>query len=157
MALKWMELHGDGHPNTTVRWSNGTNVARHEVHALVHLTKRWGWADVAIELTLWGTKAFSITNAGLAAGFAAAVVGALFYFGKQLLSNSKSSGSVVESGNNQKMKRSNYEPNVFYRQSVTNQADTGHWPSGNDMQNAIHSSLQDMAEHDCKFAQGSRS
>ncbi|KAH8905759.1 hypothetical protein BR93DRAFT_699214 [Coniochaeta sp. PMI_546] len=152
MAVKWLQLHGDGHPNTTVRWSNGTVVAAHEVHALIHLAKRWGWGDTAIELTLWGASAFTISNGGLVAGFGVAVVAALYGFARSLLSNGKSSGSVVEGGNNQKAKRNNFEPNVFYRQNVANQQDTGHWPSGNDIQNAVHSSLQDMADHDYQGA-----
>lgn len=41
----------------------------------MHLQKRWGWGEVAVELTLWGRSAFTITNAGLIAGFSTAVVG----------------------------------------------------------------------------------
>jgi hypothetical protein len=153
IAVKWLQLHGEGHPNTTVRWSNGTVVAAHEVHALIHLAKRWGWADTAIELTLWGASAFTISNGGLVTGFGVAVVAALYGFARSLLSNGKSSGSVVEGGNNDKVRRADdFEPTVFYRQSVANQEDTGHWPSGNDMENAVHSSLQDMADHDCRLS-----
>jgi hypothetical protein len=159
MAMKWLSLHGEGHPNTTVMWSNGTHVAPHQVHEIIHLAKRWGWADAAIELTLWGARAVTITNAGLIAGFAAVVVVGLIGYAGYALAHAINPGTTIESGNNQKRnqlangmeKRNNFEPNVFYRQLVGNQADTGQWPSTADMQNAVHSSLQDMADHDCEF------
>jgi len=159
MAMKWLSLHGEGHPNTTVMWSNGTHVAPHQVHEILHLAKRWGWADAAIELTLWGARAVTVTNAGLIAGFAAVVVVGLIGYAGYALAHAINPGTTVESGNNQKRnqlangmeKRNNFEPNVFYSQLVGNQADTGQWPSTADMQNAVHSSLQDMADHDCEF------
>lgn len=149
MAMKWLSMHGDGHPNTTVMWSNNTAVHAHEAHHLVPLAKRWGWGSQFIELTLWNTSLVTITNAGVVAGFSAVVVGALMYFGYRWLKSGQAEGSTVQRGNNNK-KRSNFEPNVYYSQAVTNQADTGQWPSGADIQNAIHAGLQDMADHDCE-------
>ena len=160
MAMKWLSLHGEGSPQHychVVQWH--TCRRPHQVHEILHLAKRWGWADAAIELTLWGAELLpsqmQVSSPVLPLWWLLDLLAML----AMLLPTPSIRVRRSESGNNQKRnqlangmeKRNNFEPNVFYRQLVGNQADTGQWPSTADMQNAVHSSLQDMADHDCEF------
>ncbi|KAG4419886.1 hypothetical protein IFR04_007018 [Cadophora malorum] len=144
MAMKWLSLHSDGHPNTTVKWSNGTHVAPHQVHEIIQLAKRWGWGDAAIELTLWGTRAFTVTNVGLVAGFAAAVVAGLIGYAGYALAHAINPGWRSETPSS--------PMSSIASKLAIKQIPGGHWPSTADMQNAVHSSLQDMADHDYQGA-----
>jgi len=164
LALKWLSHHAAGHPNTTVQWSNGTHVQPHEVPAIFELTKRWGWSDPIIDAAIWGGSYLKLTLPTVAGavgvGFAAAIVWELLQAGTSWLRAGKSQGSVVEHNNDivsrrslqRRQQRNGFEQNVYYHQSVSNQPSTGQWPSSLDVQNGIHSSLQDMADHDYQAA-----
>lgn len=147
---KWLRQHGNHHPNTTVRWSNGTSVLPPETDTLALMHKCWLLADLATELLLYGSQAFVVTNAGPVAGFAGFAVSAICDAAWWWARSAQTDGSKVVTGNTRKnvFRRHTGEPHIYFQQQFTAESDTPANSDPRDTEYASNAVLRDMADYD---------